>query len=165
MNNIFNKMHVKLFIAVLLILFLCSVLSIKTYAVGSEPVAGFGKALNFEVNRRIDIPYNDSTKIAGNSDFTVSMWIFPEGQIGCKTLYRQQGAESGSLGAWLRYEYDEADNCAYLYVMFNKLGTGWQLSWPWGSAVPPDVIKFPINQWTHVVLTKSGINIKTYING
>ncbi|NLK53167.1 MAG: hypothetical protein GX295_12115 [Syntrophomonadaceae bacterium] len=128
------------------------------------PVAGFGKKLDLKTNKKIDIPYNDSTKLAGNSDFTVSMWIFPRAEAGCKTLYRQNTSEPGACGVWFRCEYDTSDKNAYLYFMFDKFNTGWQFAWPWGS-IPANIIKFPLNQWTHVALTKEGSLVKTYVNG
>ncbi|MGI6084144.1 MAG: fibronectin type III domain-containing protein [Acetivibrionales bacterium] len=165
MKDLLSKTKVRSAIAILLILFFCSVAHNISFAAGSSPKAGFDQALDFETNKRIDIPYNDSTKIAGNSDFTVSMWIYPEGTEGCKTLFRQHGYDSGSFGPWLRYDSDESDDNGYLYVMFNKMGTSWQHSWPWGSTLPSDVIRIPLNQWSHVALTKSDHSVKTYING
>ncbi len=168
MKSIFSKTFCKLILAaLLLILFWAAAGSNNAFATSSLPTAGFEKALDFEQNRRIDIPYNDTTKLAGDSDFTVSMWIYPRAETGCKTLFRQHGEDDGTLGVWLRYEYDESSQNGFLYVGFNKFspGVGWQWSWQWGDGIPSDVVKFSINQWTHIALTKSGQSVKTYING
>lgn len=168
MKGIFSKVYCKLILASLLFtLFWTVVGSNNAFAAGTQPAAGFGKALDFEEDTKINIPYNDSVKLAGNSDFTVSMWIFPEAEAGCKTLFRQHGKDDGTLGVWLRYDYDESSKNGFLYVGFNKFspGVGWQWSWPWSNGIPSDVVKFPINQWTHVTLSKSGQSVKTYING
>jgi uncharacterized repeat protein (TIGR02543 family) len=69
------------------------------------PVAGFVKALSFPADSlsMVTVPFNKDTNIGGNSNFTISMWIFPEDINPYKTLYRQHYTTSGSLGVWLRY--------------------------------------------------------------
>ncbi len=133
---------------------------------GSLPVAGFGNALDFSANfkQRIDVPYNDSTKLAGNSNFTISMWIYPEANSPYQTLYRQYNTNSGSLGVWLRYIND---NGGYLYFGFDIFdsGGGWQWPWDWSKGPPPDIIKIPVEQWVHVAMTKTGKNVIVYVNG
>ena len=54
------------------------------------PSAGSGSALDFSANRRVDIPYNDSTKLAGGSDFTISMWIFERELLQTCTVSKQR---------------------------------------------------------------------------
>ncbi|MGI5850254.1 MAG: LamG-like jellyroll fold domain-containing protein [Christensenellales bacterium] len=129
---------------------------------GFAPVAGFGNALDFIPNKRIDIPYNDSTKLAGNSDFTVSMWIFPEANSPYQTLYTQYKTNSNALGVWLRYING---NGGYLYFGFNVLGKAWQWPWVWSSGPPVGLVKLPVNQWYHVAMTKSGKNVIVYVDG
>ncbi len=135
---------------------------IKSGAI-SAPVAGFGNALNFKTNKRVDIPFNNSTKLAGASDFTVSMWIFPRADSPYQTLYRQYETDGGALGVWLRYINQ---NGGYLYFGFDVFGDGgWQWPWVWSGGPPVGIDKLPVNQWYHVAMTKSGTNVIVYVNG
>ncbi|MDD4414370.1 MAG: InlB B-repeat-containing protein [Oscillospiraceae bacterium] len=141
-----------------------------TYAGGTgfAPVAGFKNALNFNSNtkKRVDIPFNNSTKLGGKYDFTVSMWAFPTANSPYQTLYRQYKTDGGALGVWLRYI---RDNGGYLYFGFDVFGdnaAGWQWPWAWNNGVPPaDTVKIPVNQWFHVAMTKSGKTVTVYLNG
>lgn len=135
---------------------------------GFAPVAGFKNALNFNSNtkKRVDIPFNNSTKLGGQYDFTVSMWALPTANSPYQTLYRQCKTDGGALGVWLRYI---RDNGGYLYFGFDVFGNntaGWQWPWAWNNGVPPaDMVKIPVNQWFHVAMTKSGKTVTVYLNG
>jgi hypothetical protein len=133
----------------------------------AKPVAGFGSALDFPENSqgRINVPFED-TKIGGNSDFTISMWIFPRENEPYQTLYRQEGDETrGSLGLdfrFIKYNDDEG----YLYFGFNGLNYSWQNAFPWNDEISlTNITKIPMNQWTHIALTKSGESVIVYANG
>ncbi len=169
------KIIIRSFVAVFLILLVLTsyipMLSITAKSAdNSVPVAGFGNALDFKERKRIDIPFNDSTKIGGNSDFTISMWACPEEGSSYQTLYRQYNVNAGTLGVWLRYINMYG---GYLYCGFDLLGGiggsgsgGWQLPWEWNGGRPPDYVKkVPLNQWFHVAMTKSGRNVTVYLNG
>jgi uncharacterized repeat protein (TIGR02543 family) len=132
----------------------------------AEPVAGFGNALNF-YKSRINVDFDDNTKIGGNSNFTISMWILPKNEESSQTLYRQYSENDGSLGVWFRY-IKSNDNEGYLYFGFDKFGNhgGWQWAWDWNNGIPPSTVtKIPMNRWTHVTLTKSEKSIIVYANG
>jgi hypothetical protein len=62
------------------------------------PSAGSGSALDFSANGRVDIPYNDSTKLAGGSDFTISMWIFREQKLAAKPCTVSKAALAAHWG-------------------------------------------------------------------
>jgi uncharacterized repeat protein (TIGR02543 family) len=132
----------------------------------AEPVAGFGNALNF-YKSRINVDFDDNTKIGGNSNFTISMWILPKNEESSQTLYRQYSENDGSLGVWFRY-IKSNDNEGYLYFGFDKFGNhgGWQWAWDWNNGIPPSTVtKITMNRWTHVTLTKSEKSIIVYANG
>ncbi|MDD4834541.1 MAG: S-layer homology domain-containing protein [Lutispora sp.] len=142
------------------------IINMKDY---SDPVAGFGSALNFPLGSRarIDIPLTYDTSIGGIMDFTISMWIFPNENEPYQTLFRQYNTDTFSTGAWLRYIKSNDDE-GYLYFGIDSrknLG-GWQWVWNWNNGVPPsNVAKIPFHQWTHVALTKSGKKVTLYANG
>jgi hypothetical protein len=71
----------------------------------------------------VTVPFNKDTSIGGNSNFTISMWIFPEDINPYKTLYRQHYTTSGSLGVWLRYIAPESLDYGYLYFGFDTFTT------------------------------------------
>ena len=134
--------------------------------IGSLPVAGFGNALDFSANlkQRIDVPSNESTKLSGQSNFTISMWIYPEADSPYQTLYRQYNADNGTLGVWLRYINE---NGGYLYFGFDKFGPGggWQWPWIWSGGPPSGIVKIPVEQWVHVAMTKTVKSVIVYVNG
>lgn len=135
-----------------------------------DPVAGFGNALDFPANSqsRIDVPSNPNTRISGESDFTISMWISPRENEPYQTLYRQyNNSKSGELGVWLRYLKSNDDE-GYLYFGFdaNRSYSGWKWVWDWNNGIPPsDITMIPVNRWTHVALVKSGNYVVLYANG
>ena len=132
-----------------------------------KPVAGFGNALHFSENSksRIHVPSNNETKIGGQSNFTISMWIFPDQGSPYQSLYRQFNNTGSSLGLWLRYiKFDEDEG--YIYFGFDKSFDGWQWVWDWNDGIPPSYVdKIPTNRWTHIAFTKSGKSIIVYVNG
>jgi hypothetical protein len=132
----------------------------------AKPVAGFGNALDFPENLpgRIDISSGD-VRLSGRSDFTISMWIFPKGTEPYQTLYRQEADVRGSFGLDFRF-IKHGDDEGYLYFGFNNQSTSWQNAFPWNdSASLANITKIPVNQWSHVALTKSGKSVKLYANG
>jgi uncharacterized repeat protein (TIGR02543 family) len=139
-------------------------LVLKLYYDRNRPVAGFGKALDFASSERIDVPYNAGTKIAGQSDFTISMWVYPRDDSIYQTLYRQMNEDDEKLGLDIRLI--KHDDKAYIYYAFNKMGVDWQRVFTWGDATSiSNVMKIPFDQWTHVAIVKSGPNVQAYING
>ncbi len=132
-----------------------------------KPVAGFGNGLVFSGNSKstIHVPSNNETKISGQSDFTISMWIFPDQGSPYQTLYRQFNNTGSSLGLWLRYIKSDEDE-GYIYFGFDKSFDGWQWVWDWNDGIPPSYVdKIPSNRWTHIAFTKSGKVIMVYVNG
>jgi len=85
LKKFFDKANFKLIILIFLLIFFWTGASNNIVNAIALPVAGFGNALDFSTNR-IDIPNNDETRLAGDSDFTVSMWIFPEAEEGFDLL-------------------------------------------------------------------------------
>lgn len=167
MTETIRRNFTAVFLALVMLTSHIPMLSITANAGGTgvAPVAGFGNALNFKTNKRVDIPFNDSTKLAGNSDFTVSMWAFPKADSPYQTLYRQYKTEGGALGVWLRYINE---NGGYLYFGFDVFGdktAGWQWPWAWSGGPPVGTVKIPVNQWFHVAMTKSGKTVTVYLNG
>lgn len=97
--------------------------------------------------KRIDVPYNAGTKIAGQSDFTISMWVYPRDDSIYQTLYRQMNEDDEKLGLDIRLI--KHDDKAYIYYAFNKMGVDWQRVFTWGDATSiSNVMKIPFDQWT-----------------
>ncbi|NLB53919.1 MAG: hypothetical protein GX808_13420, partial [Syntrophomonadaceae bacterium] len=130
-------------------------------------IAGFHNGLDFRANSQgmISVPFNNETKISGDADFTISMWIFPKENEPYQTLFRQEGDTAGRLGLDFRFIKHNNDE-GYLYFGFNKLNEGWQNAFPWNDeASLTNISKIPMHRWTHVALTKSGKSVILYANG
>lgn len=173
MNLAKTKKLMTVFLAITLLFSYISLFSMSVNAIGgisppealtgTAPVAGFGNALHFAANKRLNIPFSDETSIGGGTDFTISMWAFPDDTGSYYTLYRQYQVNSGALGVWLRYINQYG---GYLYCGFDIFGgAGWQ--WPWAWAIGPsaDLPRIPPNEWFHVAMTKSGNLVTVYLNG
>lgn len=75
--------------------------SLALYGDSILPTAGSGKALNYDgVNDYIAIPYTTSTRLAGNLDYTISMWFLPQ-ENKSMNLFAQK-AYRGQQEAFLR---------------------------------------------------------------
>jgi len=93
------------------------------------------------------------------------MWILPKGNEPYQTLFRQEADVRGSFGLDFRF-IKHGDDDGYLYFGFNNQSSSWQNAFPWNdSASLANITKIPVNQWSHVALTKSGKSVKLYANG
>lgn len=76
------------------------------------PTAGSGKALNYDgIDDYIAIPYSTSTRLAGNMDFTISMWFLPP--------------ENKAMNLFQQNAYRDQQE-AFLRIVEGKINTGWR---------------------------------------
>ena len=114
------------------------------------PTAGSGKDLKYDgINDCIAIPYSTSTRLAGNIDYTISMWFLPQENKSMNLF--QQNANYGQQEAFIR-------------IVEGKINTGLSkqsVAWQRNNGEIP--VQF--GQWNHVAMTKQGNNLRTYVNG
>ena len=124
--------------------------SLALYGDSILPTAGSGKALNYDgVNDYIAIPYTTSTRLAGNMDYTISMWFLP--------------LENKSMNLFAQNAY-RGQQEAFLRIADGKINTGLsKQSSKWQRNYGEIPVEF--GQWNHVAMTKEGDNLRTYVNG
>jgi hypothetical protein len=109
------------------------------------------------VNAIIDLGINNSINTI-SSELTFLYWVKPDGnsQNASMTVLASYAGQGGSGGNW-RFisRVDRSTLVAKLDLMINSI---------WNSVVSPQNA-IVVNQWNHVVHTRSGNLGKTYING
>lgn len=128
---------------------------------GPVPTLGkIGQALNFDgtddyVDGGISSIFN-----FGSSDFTITLWVYPTnvtaGQY--KALIgTHQGSNYANGRGWSIVM--NVDNGGDLYfVAGNDTSTPWEIAYGINAGLP-------INQWTHIIITRSGNSFQWYKNG
>lgn len=123
----------------------------------------FGKALSFDgTNDTASIPDNSALDF-GTGDFTVSFWLKVTSTLTTNTEYgivNKNSTFQGSAGWGIEVSSWGGSASTYQIILYN---TG-QSTWGNTSSVSPPG-SMSANQWYHVVGTRQGTTMKTYVNG
>jgi hypothetical protein len=110
---------------------------------GTTVVDGIsGKARGFDGDDYIQV--SDDNSLDLTTDLTIQAWIYQS----------SQGAEDMIVNKESTYEFAVRSGELYWAIMTNS-------SWEWHDTD----VAIPSNQWTHVVFTYNGTNVKAYKNG
>lgn len=106
-------------------------------------VSSIGRVISFGgtgTNDRVEVGNPVTPAI---TDYTVIYFAYPS------------GSSSGSRGVFAINAYDPA------FYLSNRVVTIYDA----GSGIIPTSVTLPLNEWSHVVLTRSGSTVSVYLNG
>ncbi len=117
-----------------------------------------GKAYRLEEANKsyISLPYSEDWDFGGG-DFTIEFWFNPSAE-------RRMAVFTGTTDYWLGMDFHQLGT-RNINIWASSNGTNWDLIHSDAGGNGIGAISLPLNQWSHIVYTRSGNQWMTYING